>query len=302
MSNYYVVKEPDAGDIFGSIMAFLVVLFIIFAFAAMIGFYILLIFLGIGVLIGMGYAIYAYIKGFINACKTISGVHGRNGLTSLLLRWFVLFKNASVFVIKDTFAIAKNSLVKAGAYRFLSFKKWMWLIVAPTVIVCGLSMVIVVALLQVALVLSIAYFILVCLAVIAAIYLLVSTVYAIIKVGAGTFDALGNYNPFSATDFSKYFTFSDIGRFSGEYFRNIFSAIRELWGESISLMTYNFSSAKGYPVINIFRYFFFVSPLMIFVMACIFIALAFIILSVVYVPLLLAELVWALIIKVFRIR
>ena len=109
MSNYYVVKEPDAGDIFGSIMAFLVVLFIIFAFAAMIGFYILLIFLGIGVLIGMGYAIYAYIKGFINACKTISGVHGRNGLTSLLLRWFVLFKNASVFVIKDTFAIAKNS-------------------------------------------------------------------------------------------------------------------------------------------------------------------------------------------------
>ncbi|MBQ7373062.1 MAG: hypothetical protein IJW64_00665 [Clostridia bacterium] len=302
MSNYYVVREPDAGDIFGSIMAFLVVLFIIFAFAAMVGFYILLIFLGIGVLIGMGYAIYAYIKGFINACKTIGAVYGRNGLTSLLLRWFVLFKNASVFVIKDTFAIAKNALVRSSAFKFLSFRKWMWLIVAPTVIVCGLSMVIVVALLQVSVVLAIAYFILVCLAVLAAIYLLVSLVYAIIKVGAGLFDAYKNYNPFSAADFSKYFTFSDIGRFSGEYFRNIFSAIGELWNESISLMTYNFSSAKGYPVINILRYFFFVSPLMIFVMACIYIAVSFVILSIVYVPVLLAELVWALIVKIFRLR
>ena len=145
-------------------------------------------------------------------------------------------------------------------------------------------------------------FILTLLAVTAAIYLLVSLVYALIKVGAGFIECLKNYSPFSALDFSRYFSFSDIGRFSGEYFRNLFLAIGQLWQEAVSLMTYNFSSAKGYPVVNVIRYFLFVSPIAIFLVMSIYIAVVFVVLSVVYVPLLLAELVWALIKVIFRIK
>lgn len=299
MSNYYVVREPDAGEVFGSIMAFLVVVFIIIAFAAMISFYILLAFLGIGILIGMVYAIYAYVKGFISACKTLGGVSGRNGLTSILLKWWVLFKNASIFVIKDTFVLAKNAIVKSSAFKVLSFRKWMWLIVAPTVVVCGLSMVIVVALFQVGLAFSIVGLILTLLAATALVYLIVSLVYAIIKVGGGFISCLKNSNPFSAFDFSRYFTFSDTGRVSGEYFRYLFTAIKDIWNEAISLMTYNFSSAKGYPVVNVIRYFLFVSPLAIFLVMGIFIAIVFVVLSIVFVPVLLAQLVWGVIRAIF---
>lgn len=303
MFGYYYYNDPrrpDPGDVFGSVMTFLVIFGIIFGIVLYFGFIVLMIFLGIGVLIGLVYAIIAYVRAFIEACKTVGGVMGKTSLTTMLLRWWHLFRVASVNSLKANFHAARGAFVNAGQHKFLSFKKWMWFIVGPSVLIFGTAMILVVAFLQVSLVaaiimtiLSIIFFaFLICLA--------IGLGYSLVKMCISLVKCCISQNLFGCFDFSRYFLFADLGRISGQYFLNIFRVIGAFWLDGISLLVSNFKKSGYYAVFNPLKYYFFILPAPIMVVMIAYIAIFFVLFSVAYVPVLLAQLVWGLIAKCIK--
>lgn len=297
---YHDPRRPDPGDVFGSLFTFLAIFGILFAVAFYFGSIVLMIFLGIGALIGLIYAVIVYIQSFIDACKTLGGISGRNGLTSILLKWWHLFKTASINAFKNNLSVAHSAIIKVGGYRFLSFKKWMWFIVAPTVLVFGTAMIALVAFLQLLLLVGVLQIALSIILLACIIYLVIAVGYSIGKVGHGLINAFSISNPFRALDFSRYFLFSDLGRFSRDYFSSLIKIVVEMWNAGISLISTNFSRAKGYSAFNLIRYFLFITPVAIVPITVLFIALMVIIMPIVFIPLFIAELVWVLIVKTIK--
>lgn len=244
------------------------------------------------------YAIIIYIQSFINACKSLGGVSGRNKLTSILLKWWHLFKVASLNALKSNFSVAHSAIIKSGGYRFLSFKKWMWFIVAPTVLIFGTAMIFFVAFLQLLLLFAILYIILTVLIITCVIYLVIAVVYAMGKVGYNLINAFSTNNPLRSFNFTGYFLFSDLGRFAKEYFLSLFRIIADLWSDSISLIGVNFAKISGYSAFNPIRFFYIVTPVAIIPITILFIALLFIIISILFIPAFIAEFLWAIIAKI----
>lgn len=293
-------RRPDPGDVFGSVIAILVVICIIAAFAFYFGAIVLLVFLGIGAVIGGAYAIFVYVKAFVNACKTLGYVHGSNGLTSALLRWWHLFKTASVDAFKSNLSVAHSALLRAGNYKLLSFKKWMWFIVAPTVLILGTAMIAFVALAQVFIMLSIIGILLTLLVFALVLVGVISLVFAAIKCFPNYKYAFPYHNPFSAANFCRGFTFYDLGNVCSGYFIALVQLIASVWRDMISFIKTCFSDAKNYALFNPVRYFLFLSPVGTLALNLLCIAVIFIVLTVVFVPLFLAQLVWLPISKLVK--
>ena len=141
----YVVS---AGDVLGSLLVFLVFA----AFFAVIFFYVgyigLIIFLSIGAVVGLAYSIYVYVKSFVTATKGLGSVTARNAFLTILLKWFTLYKEASRLAFIDNFSIARSAVTKSHGYRILSFRKWMWLMVAPATLIFGTVLIAAVIIIQ----------------------------------------------------------------------------------------------------------------------------------------------------------
>lgn len=297
---YHDPRRPDPGDVFGSFLAFLVIVGILFAVTLYLGYIVLLIFLGIGSLIGLIYAIIVYVKSFIDACGTLGCMHGRNKLTSFLVKWWRLLKNTSLNAFKSNLSVAHSALIKAGGYRFLSFRKWMWFIVAPTVLIFGTAMIVFIILVQLLLMLILSLIILFIAMIALAIYVLIGIGYSFWSVIPITILAFSGNNPFGALDFSRYFTFSNYGNFIKQYFSALFRWVKTLWGDSVSLVGSNFAKAGRYVAINPIKYFFYISSLTIMALACVIIGLVVVVLSIVFIPIAIAEIIWALIAKIIK--
>lgn len=297
---YHDPRRPDPSDVLGSFFTFLVIFGILFAVVFYFSSMILMIFLGIGALIGLIYAMIVYIQSFIDACRTLGGISGRNGFTSILLKWLHLFKTASINAFKNNLSAAHSAIIKAGGYRFLSFKKWMWFIVSPTVLVFGTAMIALVAFIQLLLLVGAFLIVSFIILLVCIIYLVIVVGYSIGKVVHGLINVFLISNPFRTLDFSRYFLFSDLGRFSKEYFSSLIQIVVEMWNAGISLISTNFSTAKGYCAFNLIRYFLFVTPVAIVPITVLFISLIFIVMPIVFIPLFIAELVWALIVKIIK--
>ncbi len=292
-------NNNNDGCLGGCMVALIIGIFILVLLAYFFGI-ILAIFLGIGAFIGLIYALVVFIKAFIYACQTVRSVTGRNGITTLLLRWWHLFKVSTTESFKNNFSIAQSAILKSGAYRTLSFKKWMWFIVAPSVMVVGTLMIAAVAFFQLFLLGSILSIILMIAAVIVGIYSIIAIGYAIfqvIKILAGAF---GMYRPFSALNFSRYFLFSDLGVMTKDYFGNIIQVVKGIWNDTISLISTNYASARAYPHFNVIRIFLLVTPIVLVPFALLFIALMFVIMSILYIPLFIAEFFWAILAKIIK--
>ena len=124
-ARYYYYEKPDAGDVFGSIMATLVIVGILLYLAICISFYILMVFCGIGVLIGTVYALVVYLKSFVFVCRRVwYSSAGGNRLLGILTKWLVIIKDTSISAFCENFRTAGKAFSNAGMYRFLSFRKW----------------------------------------------------------------------------------------------------------------------------------------------------------------------------------
>ena len=298
---YYVYRRPDPGEVFGSVMAVLVVIAIIFFIALYIGGIVLAVFLGIGVAIGLAYTLYVYIKSLVAACRNLGGSSVSNRLLGFLLGWLKLVALTSWYAFRENLQVANNAIIKAGAYRFLSFKKWMWLIVAPTVLLVGSALILFLAMVHLSVFLALAYLVLWLIVLALALMLAVSVVYALINTVRNFPDAVRTHgNALASFDFTRSAQFGEIfpvyvkGYFAslGGYIASIFS---DNWAQSVN----NFQSRTYHSLVSFWHYFLMISPVGLMAVSLVSALLVGAVYLVLFFPLFLANLIWICIAKIF---
>lgn len=130
----------DDAEIFGSIMTILVLLVFItvcFIYFALIT---LCVFLAVGVVIGGIYAIIgimSVLPKVVSDVKAKSYFGGR--IVVFMKKFLYFFISIAKFAIVELINRAKKILVKFSAKKIFSFKKWMYLILAISIIVFGIA-------------------------------------------------------------------------------------------------------------------------------------------------------------------
>lgn len=156
---YYVVREESAAERFGGCMTFLVIAAIIIGVLIYFAWYVLLAFLALGLLLGCLYSLMVYAKAMYQAIQDIRYNPPQATSTFMALvkgYWLFLFEVTRHSAI-ETASVAQNSFYKFLNNRFLSFQKWMWLIVSGTIIVGGVVFVIAISAIQITLFLALVW-------------------------------------------------------------------------------------------------------------------------------------------------
>ncbi len=298
---YYVYRKPDPGEVFGSVMAFLVVLAIIFFIALYIGGIVLAIFLGIGIAIGLAYTLYVYIKSLVAACQNLGTSSVSNRLLAFLLGWLKLVGLTSLYAFKENLQVASNAMIRAGGYRFLSFKKWMWLIVAPTVLVVGTALILLFAMVHLGVFLSLAYLAFWLIVAALALMLAVSVVYAIINTVRNFPDTVNmNGNIFASFDFTRSAQFGELFPvYVKGYFATLWGYISGVFSDNWAQSGNNFGAASGHSLISFWHYFLLISPVGLMAVSAVFAAVLGVFFLITFLPLFLANVIWLCIAKIF---
>jgi len=294
-------RRPSAGDIFGSVLSFFLIFFVLLIALAYLLFPVFVFFMCIGVALGVFYALVVYIRAFVDACRQVGNVRARNGVTKFIFRWGVLFGKASWFACRDNFNIARNALLRASGYRLLSFKKWMWLLVAPSIMIFGTLLIAAIALLQLFMFAMAAFMIFWLLMLILALLFLGAFIYGVIDtVRNFSYTASRHNNIFTSFDFSKYAAFGELFPIHVKgYFQSLFGYCKDICTENWSQGITNFKSANTYSLFSFWRYFLLLSPVSLNLISALAVILFCVFFFLLFVPMFLANVVWLVIVKIF---
>lgn len=296
--NPYV--EP--GDIFASLFVFLIfagIFAVIFFYIGYIG---LIIFLSIGVAIGLGYALYIYIKNFVAATKSLSSVSSTNLFKTTVLRWFTLFKVASRDAFSDNVAVARSALIKSHGYRFLSFRKWMWIIVAPATFIFGSALIVAVIVLQALLLLTAVLIVIGIIFILCALMFIADIVYSIIATCKNFSPAFaGKDNIIKCFEFNISSSFKAIPTSAKNYFVTLGSYMKGMWDENLALGKSNIRMGSGYELLSFQRYFLFLSIATLILISIIFNSLMSLVLGVAFVLIFASNVLWTLLATPIRL-
>lgn len=291
------------GDIFASLFVFLIFASIFAIILLYIGYIGLIVFLSIGVAIGLAYTLYIYIKCFIAAAKSLSGISSTNLFKTTALRWFTLFKNASRDAFSDNIAVASSALTKSHAYRFLSFRKWMWVIVAPSTFIFGSVLIMAVIALQ-ALLLIVALLIVIGIIIVLCVLMFIADIfYSIVATGKSIKPAFsGKGNIFRYFEFKLSSCFSSIPTSIKNYFVTLVSYMKGIWDENLALGKSNIRMGSGYKLLSFQRYFLFLSIATLSLIAIIFNLLMSLVLCVAFILIFISNIIWTLIATLIRFK
>lgn len=288
----------EPGDIFASIILFLVIGAFLAILAVYVGAIVLFIFLGVGVLIAFVYACIVYVKSLVSAIKTLPPIRRHGTLINFILKWLWVLKTTSVLALKDNLSIAHSAIIKASSYRLLSFKKWMWLLVAPAVLILGTLLIIGLALVQFEIFFIIAlicFFLILCLLSICIISFVPFAFYILFKSFLEGCRTSGIYD----FCFSTTATYSQFGVACSAYFKGLGGILKKLWEDCISETKSNIGKASTYAVLNITKYFYLASPIALFLVAIIYSILIAVLGFIAFLALAIANIVWTTIVKIF---
>lgn len=145
---YNPYSRPDPAGCFGTILALLVVMAIIIACIVYFGAFILLGFLILGAVIGLVFAIIAYLKAIPQAVADIKyATFTGNAFTMWLKRVITFIFYVGKYAITNNAQYANTHYQKFQSKQTLSFTKWMNLITAFIVLVAGVSVIVLMTLL-----------------------------------------------------------------------------------------------------------------------------------------------------------
>lgn len=298
---YVIYEKPSMADIIGSILVVLIIAFIVGMFAAYVGLIVLFVFLGIGGAIGLVYALFVYIRAFINTLRNMGAYAPRStgAVTGVIEKCFVLASKTASTAFFDNISVASSALTRSHAYRLLSFRKWMWLVAALSVIVIGLALIIFFILLQLFIVLMIAAFILEVFLAVCALYFVAACGYAIFFVAKFMVGGIGSANPFPAFAFRRGATFGDMGHTFIDYFASLGNAVRGMWSETMTLARDNVNDALSKPLLSLSKWLQIVSPAPLVLFAAIATALMCIVFTLIFIFAYIAQFFWTLLCIMF---
>ena len=106
-------------------------------------------------------------------------------------------------------------------------------------------------------------------------------------------------NPFGQISLGKGFNFRFFKVFCKNYFLLIGRTVKVVWNEGQSLIRAKLARARELTILNFKKYFFLTAPVGIILAVFLYVGLFVAILSAIFVPLVLIELVWATIVALF---
>lgn len=300
---YVVYERPSAGELFGSIMVFLVILALIISILWWIGVTALIVFLCIGGAIGLGYALFVYVRAFISSVSTVWGYTPNSSgvLMGTLEKLFVLSATSAQTAFQENLNVASGAITRSRAYGIISFRKWMWLVAALSVMVFGVALIIAVILLEFSLVLAVAAAFVGLIAALCALYIVAATFYALFFAGKIAVVAIRNNIDFTCFIFNTFATFGDWVHAFPASFKSLGMSVSELWSETLTLCRDNFTTALSMPLLSLLKWLYLVSPAPLVLWAGLFTALKCLVFGLVFLLVWLAQLVWTCIVKILHL-
>ncbi len=205
---FYYAPPPRDRD--GGCFAFLAIFIIIAIIAIWIGWYILLFFLGLGLIVGCVFALIIYIRALVEAIRELAAAppYASNKLLTVLKGYGMLLVKVIANSFRETMTVVSNSFTKFLNHRVLSFQKWMWLTVVVTVAVSELVFLLAVIMFQFALVAAILTLIFYAVLTVLAINMIAALGYTAVLAMMHLIKNVGTYQRMN------HFTFSSISTFS----------------------------------------------------------------------------------------
>lgn len=257
---YIVYEKPSAGEVFGSFLMMLVIVGFVVLIAAYISWIILIVFAAIGAAIGLCYALYVYIRAFIRAVGTGYTPKSNGVVLGLLEKLFVISATTSSTAFSDSIGIASNAVARSRAYRVISFRKWMWLIAALSIMVFGLCLIAAVILLEFSLLIGAVCVLLGILAVICLLYFVTALGYALFFAEKFSLSSAADQLDFSGFGFHLGTGFYELGCSASIFYASFGRMIAQMWSETHTLAQNNFSDAMSRPIFSVPKWLYLVSP------------------------------------------
>lgn len=259
---YVVYEKPSASDIFASLVVTGVIIAIIAMLVIYVGMIVLWIFLGIGGVIGLAYALFVYFRAFFRTIGSMSGYAPRHtGPIGIFLeKLFAFTAAASKAALTDNLMMAGSAVARSNQYRIISFRKWMWLVAALSIFVFGLALIVAVILLQFGLLFSGTALVLALVFGVCVIYLVSALGYGAAVSGGFAAGALRNEIDLSGYSFTGWAGFSDLKNSLSLAFSSYGRMLSSLWRDTLDKSRDNFSEGLSRGLTDIKKWLYMVSP------------------------------------------
>ena len=283
----------EQGDFFSGLLLFFVFCSIFVLIGLYIGSIILFIFLGVGVAIGLVYSIIVYIRSIISL-KYKFNFKNCTSIKQILLMWINFFKDVSKISFFENFNVARNAIAKSRMYRFLSFRRWMWLIVAPSVIIIGSILICLIIIVQVLLFVVSCFILSVVLLISSLICLIINLFPATAFACRLCFRTIKNNSPIKELCFDGSKSLSEIFKLVPHYFIKIFEYSKKTHKECLKKSKRNIANSKIISLKNLKKYYLMVSPVALFLITYLVLMINNIFYVVIFLPLFICRLIKAI--------
>lgn len=259
MPTYYVVKKRDPGEIFGTIVAALVVIALIVVLAIYIGLIFLMILGFIAAGIGSIYALILYIIALKDNLKTVNT--RPNNLKDFYYVWHQLIVATS----KDAFRLnlnhSANIASRSRLMRKINPVKYVCLFLSLFIIVLGFACIILIGLFQyfimIFIILGLAFLFVSMIFISALVSLFISFGYGIKYLSK----AYHCYHMHSALAPSTYSHFRNLGSNIGSYWRNFVDTVKDMAADMKSHASQQWANVPRYAIYSPVKYYYVASPI-----------------------------------------
>lgn len=296
-----IYQRPSAAEVFGTILVIFIVGGIVVGLAAWLSWWILIAFLGVGVLIGFVYALIVYIRAFFHAISNIGGYSPRStsAMLGVIEKLFALNAMTAVEAFNTNISNSAGALTRAQSYRLISFRKWMWLIAALSMVIFGVLLIGGFIVLQFGVFLWLAAALIGVVAAICFLYFFVSLFYGLGYETMYFFDTCRSELDFSGYVFTKYANFHDVIYCLRTAFSSFGRSITEFWRNTLDRARDNFNEGLSRPLYSLYRWLLLVSPAALVLWAGIWTLISCFFLSILFFFMWLGLLLFTCLMKIF---
>lgn len=257
-----IYERPSAAEVFGTILTILILGAIVVCFAAWLSWWILIAFLGVGVFIGLVYALIVYIRALFHAMGNLGSYVPRSNsaVLGVIEKLFALNAMTAVEAFNTNRFNAGSALTRAQSYRLISFRKYMWLIAALSMVVFGILLIGAFIALQFGIFLSLAAALVGVVAAICFLYFFAAFFYGLGYETAYFFGSCRSELDFSCYTFTRYVTFRDVADCLRTAFSPLGRMISEFWRNTLDRARDNFTDGMSRPLYSLYRWLQLISP------------------------------------------
>lgn len=291
----------DDAEIFANIMVFLVVFVLLGVFIFYFALIVLSIFLAIGAVIGGIYAVIGVISVLPQVITDVKAKSYRGGRTAVFFKKFLyFFVSIAKFSIVELIRRAKKILVKFSARRFLSFTKWMYLMLAISIIVFGIAILASVWGFCAALLLAVIFAVLSLFGMLVAALCIVALAMNAVVAAEGLFVCVGKCFIPTCCRFSGKPPLSEIGKIPGRYCRQTGDFARTVWRGCGNVIADLERRAGQHIIIHPYMMFILALKITYYVFVPVVIAAGILLISAAFIVVYLINTIWILIRSMFR--